>query len=113
MYVRVRPFGRQVLPQEPKCLAHDVARRSAVGKEIKGVRAFGMVHEGNREVLNQSLTDKTVDGGIHRGKLVTPAPREEQRHISSKIRDGATAAWVCESEPLRRIGHVGRAVQIK
>jgi len=60
--VRDRLFGRQVLPQEPKGLAHDVARRSAVGKEIKGVRAFGMVHEGNREILDQSLADEAVDG---------------------------------------------------
>ena len=60
--VRDRLFGRQVLPQEPKGLAHDVARRSAVGEEIKGVRAFGMVHEGNREILDQSLADEAVDG---------------------------------------------------
>ena len=101
--VRVRPLGRQVLPQEPKCLAHDVAGRSAVGKEIKGVQAFGMIHEGNREILDQSLADEAVDGRIHRRKLVAPGPHDEQRYIPSKIRKGAADARVCKAKLPRRI----------
>ena len=56
-----RALCRQVLPQEPQCMAQDVARRTAVVEEIEGMRAFGMVDESNREVLFQSLTDEAVD----------------------------------------------------
>ena len=47
-----------MLLQEPQCLAHDVARHSAVIEEIKGVRAFGVVNEGNRKILDERLTDE-------------------------------------------------------
>lgn len=110
---RDRSLGGQVLSQEPQCLAQDVARRSAVVEEVEGVRAFGMVHEGNREILDQSLTDEPVDGGIHRRELVASGPRDEQRHIPSKIRKGAADTWVCEAKLSRRICHVRRTVEIK
>ncbi len=92
-----------MLPQELKCLAQDVARRSAGIDEIESVRAFGMVHERNREILDQSLADEAVDGGIHRRKLVAPGPHDEQRYIPSKIRKGAADARVCEAKLPRRI----------
>src|SRR5687767_1657033 len=105
--------GRQVLPQEPQGLAHDIARRSAVVEEVKGVGPFSMVHEGNREILDKSLTDEPVDGGIHRRKLVASGPGDEQRHIPSKIRHRAADAWVCEAKLSRRISDVRRAVEIE
>ena len=77
------------------------------------MRAFGVVHEGNREILDKSLTDEPVDGGIHRRKLVASGPRDEQRHILSKIRHGTADTWVCEAKLPRRIRHVRCAVEIK
>lgn len=95
-----------MLPQESQCLPQDVARRSAVVEEIESVRAFGMVHEGDREILDKSLTDEAVDRGIHPWKLVVPGPGDEQRNIPPKISDGPAHAWVGETELPRSVRDV-------
>ena len=62
-----------MLSEEPQCLTHDLARHSAVVKEIKGVWAFGMVYEGNREIVDQSLTDKAIEEAFIAGNWSRPA----------------------------------------
>ena len=109
----VRALGRQVLPQEPQCLPQYVARRSAVVEEIKGVRAFGMVHEGDREILDKALTDEAVDGGIYPWKLVASGPGDEQRNIPPKIRNCTARAWVCETELPRSVRYVRCVVKVE
>src|SRR5687768_17533472 len=102
-----------MLSEELQTQTHDLARHSAVVKEIKSVWAFGMVDEGNREILDERLTDEAIDRGIHRRKLIAPGPRDEQRHVPSKIRDRAADARVCEAKLYCRVYHVGRTVEIK
>src|SRR5215203_5967744 len=68
---------RQVLLQEAQCQPQDATRRPAVVEQVEGVRTVRVVHESNREIVDQSLTYEFVDRRIHRWKLILPCSRDQ------------------------------------